>query len=353
MNLQLAVASTCAGAGCRVRLLADHREIAIDYSQPLKEHGIIILPGDLVAVDSDTDPLQAVFRWSFGRVEAKEGNTSQVRFSDGDIHTILPLEGTALEPAAGDAVFVANGRVCDMAVADEPAHPERLAATFFPQIQAMYEQMRKWDAFDPKQVVREGYDRLGAHYAEWAQTVRTSERARYTSLLLDQFPAGARVLELGCGPGVPTTQELAKRFQVIAVDFSASQLDLARQAAPNAQFIQADMTRLEFCPASVDAVAAFYSFVHVPRDDQLQLVGKIASWLRPRGLFVAAMGTHSVKRDFDEDWLGVRMFWSGFNSETNQRIVQQAGMRILSAREETAEEFGVPVTFLWVVAQKG
>jgi hypothetical protein len=27
-------------------------------------------------------------------------------------------------------------------------------------------------------------------------------------------------------------------------------------------------------------------------------------------------------------------------------------MRILSAREETAEEFGEPVTFLWIIAEK-
>jgi hypothetical protein len=46
------------------------------------------------------------------------------------------------------------------------------------------------------------------------------------------------------------------------------------------------------------------------------------------------------------------MYWSHFDNQTNQRLIQESHLQILSAKEETAEEDGVPVTFLWVVAQK-
>jgi hypothetical protein len=46
------------------------------------------------------------------------------------------------------------------------------------------------------------------------------------------------------------------------------------------------------------------------------------------------------------------MYWSHFDSQTNQRLIQDTGLQLLSATEEIAEEDGVPVTFLWVVAQK-
>jgi hypothetical protein len=46
------------------------------------------------------------------------------------------------------------------------------------------------------------------------------------------------------------------------------------------------------------------------------------------------------------------MFWSGFDSETNKRMVEDAGLRIMHAQEETAVEFDKPVTFLWVIAKK-
>ena len=46
------------------------------------------------------------------------------------------------------------------------------------------------------------------------------------------------------------------------------------------------------------------------------------------------------------------MYWSGYDISTNKRLVERAGLKIISAREETAEEFAHPVTFLWIVAQK-
>jgi len=234
-----------------------------------------------------------------------------------------------------------------------PVDPDRLRADFFPEIRAMYQRLEAVDALDPKQVVEQGYDRIAERYVEWAQDGRTEERARYTSVLLDELSPGATVLDLGCGAGVPTTQQLAQRFEVTGVDVSARQIALAQQSVPEAQFIQADITQLDFPPASFDAVAAFYSIIHVPRQEQAKLLRDIASWLRPGGLLVATMGAHSMKANFDEDFLGAPMYWSSFDSQTNRRLVKEAGLHIVNAREETAKEFDEPVTFLWIVAQKG
>ncbi|HDQ71170.1 MAG TPA: class I SAM-dependent methyltransferase [Chloroflexi bacterium] len=245
-----------------------------------------------------------------------------------------------------------DGQVHDVAVDGRPAHPERLRDVFFPTIQAMYQRQDDWKDLDPKQIVQEGYDDIAEHHHEWAQTTRAEERARYASVLLDELPPGAEVLDLGCGAGVPTTRELAQRFQVTGVDISARQIELARQNVPGARFVQADITQLDLAPGSFDGIAAFYSIIHVPRQEQLKLLQDIASWLRPGGLLVAAMSAHSAKVDFDEDFLGAPMYWSGFDGETNQRMVEEAGLRIVSAREETVPEFDQPVTFLWIVAQK-
>lgn len=76
------------------------------------------------------------------------------------------------------------------------------------------------DAHGAKEIVA-GYDRIAERYAAWATGVRIEERERYTHVILDALPAGAAVLELGCGSGVPTTQRLAARFTVTGVDISA------------------------------------------------------------------------------------------------------------------------------------
>lgn len=205
---------------------------------------------------------------------------------------------------------------------------------------------------DPKRIVREGYDRIVGQHAEWTEQVRREERERYTYLLQQHVPREARVLELGCGTGLPTTRELAEDFAVTGVDISAGQLALARLNVPAAFFVQADMARLGFGPASFDAVAAFYSLIHVPRGEQPALLARIAAWLRPGGWLLATMGAHDDEASYAEDWLGAPMYWSSYDAATNRRLVEEAGLHIVQASEETALEFGQPVTFFWVVAQK-
>jgi SAM-dependent methyltransferase len=205
---------------------------------------------------------------------------------------------------------------------------------------------------DPKQIVAQGYDHIAEYHSQWASWTRAEERQRYTNLVLEQLPCAARVLELGCGVGLPTTLALAQRFQVTGIDLSARHVALAQQNVPTATFVQADMAELSFSPASFDAVVAFYSIIHVPRAEQPDLLCAIATWLKPGGLFVAAMGSTDVEAQFSPDWLGAQMYWSHFDSQTNQRLIQESGLQIISAQEETAEEDGVPVTFLWVVVRK-
>src|SRR5437773_36989 len=65
---------------------------------------------------------------------------------------------------------------------------------------------------------------------------------------------GARILDLGCGPGVPTARRHAEQFDVTGVDISERQIEAAREAVPSGRFIIADMTDIEFSPASFDAV---------------------------------------------------------------------------------------------------
>jgi SAM-dependent methyltransferase len=212
--------------------------------------------------------------------------------------------------------------------------------------------LKRIEGRDPKRIVEEGYNCIFEQHSQWANSVRVAERAKYTKVLCEQLPPGTEVLELGCGVGVPTTQELAECFSVTGVDISAQQIAVARQNVPTAKFIHADMTKLDFAPASFDGVAAFYSLIHIPRQEQPALVQSIASWLRPGGLMVATMGANSIEAGFNDDWLGAPMYWSSFDSRTNRQIIEDAGLHILSAREETADEFGTPVTFLWIVARK-
>ena len=205
---------------------------------------------------------------------------------------------------------------------------------------------------DPKKLVQAGYDSIADEYAAWSGRIVEDERKRWTDFLLETLPVGAPLLDLGCGNGLPSTRELANHFTVTGVDVSASQVGAARRNVPDATYIQAEMSQLDFPPESFDAVTAFFSIIHLPRDEQPRLFRSIAGWLRPGGYLVAVMGAADAPGDVDPDWLGAPMYWSHFDSATNVAMIHDAGFEIASAQEETISENGVPVTFLWVIAQK-
>ena len=205
---------------------------------------------------------------------------------------------------------------------------------------------------DPKKIVADGYDRIGGWYAEHGVEHGAEVREKYTLLLIGTLPEGDKVLDLGCGAGVPTAQRLAQRFQVTRVDISAGQVSRARLNVPDARFILADMTELDLPPESFDGVAAFFSIIHVPRHQHPRLFQDVSGWLKPGGMFVAGLGAGPLDAGVEEDWHGAPMFWSSFGSDTNKRLIEEAGLVLASAEEVTIEEDAEPVTFLWVVARK-
>jgi SAM-dependent methyltransferase len=148
------------------------------------------------------------------------------------------------------------------------------------------------------------------------------------------------------------TRALAEGRDVTGVDISATQVELARRNVPAATFVHADMTSMAFEPASFDAIVAFYSLTHVPRDDVPPLLSRIRDWLRPAGTFLATMGVEDDPGTIERDWLGVDMFFSHFSARKNRRLVEEAGLVVDSAEVLPEPEDRYDARFLWVVAHR-
>jgi len=205
---------------------------------------------------------------------------------------------------------------------------------------------------DPRtRIVGEGYDAMGEHFAEWSDRIVGDPRRWWAEQLTSRLTDGARVLELGCGSGVPDTQLLAERFRVTGVDISPEQIRRARRSVPNAEFLVADFAAAEFDPGHFEAVAAFYSFNHVPRELLAGLFGRIRSWLVTDGLFLVALGTGDTEGWVGE-WLGTTMFFSSFTPETNSRLLEDAGFELLLDEVVSFLEPEGEATFQWVLARR-
>ena len=204
---------------------------------------------------------------------------------------------------------------------------------------------------DPKRIVADGYDTIAERYLAWSALRPSPARLRYLNLAVELVPPGSDVLELGCGAGIPMTKALADGRTVTGIDISAGQLEMARRNVPNATFIQADMTTLTFEPASFDAVLAFYSLTHVPREEQTKLIERICGWLRPGGVFLASMGADDERGDVEADWLGVDMYFSHFGAKANRRLVERAGLVVERSEIAVEPEDRHDARFLWIVAR--
>jgi len=182
-----------------------------------------------------------------------------------------------------------------------------------------------------RDLVRRGYDAISLAYrsdtgqAAPSSAEDVSRYAGWAAELAGLLPAGAAVLDLGCGAGVPATWELAGHgLRVAGVDFSAVQLARARRVVPAASLIQADMTALRLRPARLDAVVSLYALIHVPLTDQRALFPRIRSWLRPGGYFLAITGAQ--RWTGTERYLGADMFWDHADTGTYLRWFGAAGL---------------------------
>jgi SAM-dependent methyltransferase len=203
---------------------------------------------------------------------------------------------------------------------------------------------------DPKRIVADGYDRVAERYLAWSGLRPSASRLRMLELAAARIPPGSDVLELGCGAGIPMTRALAPGRHLTGVDISAAQVQLARANVPGASILQADMTTIGFAPRSFDAVVAFYSLTHVPREELGHLLSRIHGWLRPGGVLVASFGVESDPGTIETGWLGVDMFFSHFSARVNRRLVAEAGFTIESADVLAEPEDRFDARFLWVVA---
>ncbi|MGB2874202.1 MAG: class I SAM-dependent methyltransferase [Gaiellaceae bacterium] len=205
----------------------------------------------------------------------------------------------------------------------------------------------------PKDIVRGGYDAIAGRYADWAASFETPA-ARWLAKFIERVPAGAHVLELGCGGDNPATRQLVERYDYVGVDISAGQLERARKAFPGARFVLGDVVEVELEDDSFDGVVSLFMLGHVPRAEQGLVLEHIASWLRPGGRLLATMGTADADDEVEDGWLGAPMFFASFDEETNRRLVAAAGFELVEARVVPFEEPGHGlVRFMWVLARLG
>ena len=202
---------------------------------------------------------------------------------------------------------------------------------------------------DFKKTVKAGYNAIADRYL--AERTRDSEDVRLLDDFIERLPADAKVLDAGCGAGIPISQMLSERFDVIGVDFSEAQIELAKKNVPNATFLCEDMTKLNFPDQTFDGITSYYAIIHIPREEHQPLLQNFYRMLKAGGYALLCLGAESLVDDIDENYLGTRMYWSHYDTETYLKMLNDCGFSIIWSKriaDETCEGAG----HLFVLAQK-
>ncbi|MGW7419042.1 class I SAM-dependent methyltransferase [Streptomyces sp. NPDC054813] len=137
----------------------------------------------------------------------------------------------------------------------------------------------------------------GADYAaRFAAVARSGKdvhgEARFCAALV---PAGARVLDAGCGTGRVMIRLAELGYDCVGVDLDASMLAVARQQAPGLPWFQGDLTAFDAGLLGIAAdfdlvVAAGNIFPLLAPGTEAAVVERLSAALRPGGLLVAGFG---------------------------------------------------------------
>lgn len=147
------------------------------------------------------------------------------------------------------------------------------------------------------QALADKFDAIGARKEDIDETF---------ALVQKENPA---VLEIGCGNGRDAQEILRHTDNYLGVDVSEELVRLAEQKVPNGQFVVADIEEY-IMPTDLDAVFAFASLIHVPKESLQKILQSIYDSLNSDGVFHLSMKyAEEYKEDTKTDEFGTRTYY--------------------------------------------
>ena len=127
---------------------------------------------------------------------------------------------------------------------------------------------------------------------------------RSVEWLSSVIPAGSKVLDIGCGPGLYTKRLSDRGYDVTGMDYSKRSIAYAKSQDAKTEYIFQNYLELDY-NAVFDAVTLIYcDYPALIPDERKILLGKVYKALKPGGLFILDVNTdkYFAKKSNKTSW---------------------------------------------------
>jgi len=149
---------------------------------------------------------------------------------------------------------------------------------------------------------------------------------------LSHIPEYGRILDAGCGPGRDARIFSELDYEVTGIDFSSALLDIARETAPRAHFLEKSLEDLSIFPsASFDGVWANASLHHIAKQQLSGVFIEMHRILQPKGiLYVSVKMGIGESLEPDQRYGGVPKYWAYYSETEMVDLLKRNGFEILN-----------------------
>ncbi|MCW4049544.1 MAG: methyltransferase domain-containing protein [Candidatus Bathyarchaeota archaeon] len=190
---------------------------------------------------------------------------------------------------------------------------------------------------------KRAWDNIAEKYDDRSETPISNVFATFTAKL----PEKGKVLDLGCGTGLPYARYLVERgFDVLGVDLSEEMVKVAFKNVPEASFVQLSMNEITYRD-EFDGVMSSFSMLLLPPDLFKETASRIYSALVAGGYFYLSLNEPaSLSDDPDSEVfvniMGQDMYSRAYTVEEIESIFQPLGFSLMNFNRliHVSEEFG-------------
>jgi len=175
--------------------------------------------------------------------------------------------------------------------------------------------------------------------AEWYASERDDQTGvPEATALASLIPRGSRVLDIGCGNGIPITRALLGRgHSLVGLDSSSAMLQRFRNNCPDTPAVRGIAQSCPFVDCIFDAAVAWGIMFHLNHQDQCRAIASISRVLKNRAPFLFTSGKVGGFEGKVGTMNGVVFRYFSYSIRNYRCILRDHGFALLSIHADSGD----------------